>query len=216
MAELVQLPDEVNLSFVAGDTFRIRIRVIDPTTSQAQPINPDADQILGETGEYNFCAEIAQDPDHDKIVSAFTITPDPANLSTAVILTLPPSETAALPFIEGANGTFRGAWDLEVKFPNGDIRTVAQGSVSCVADISNCRSQAGPAATLAAPGSPGVWLPFGSTAPTSVGVLQTSTIKSTTGATPWPTGTYIQTGTPTVPAGDAYWNGTAWVAGRAP
>jgi hypothetical protein len=217
MAQLVQLPDSVDLSFVAGDTFRIRVRVIDPADNTAIPINPDADQILGESGEYNFCAEIAQDPDHTKIVSAFVITPDPDNPSTAVVLTLPPSETAALPYIGDAGGTFHGAWDLEVKFPNGDIRTVATGTVTCVADISNCAPLAGPMVLFGAPGAPGTWLPVGPryTSPPDVTTLISSSITSTTGATPWPSGDYIQTGT-SGSAGEAHWTGTVWTAGRAP
>lgn len=131
MPQLIQLPDDVDLSFMTGDTFRIRIRVIDPSDSSALPLD-----------DYSFCAQIARDPDRS-IVSSFEITPDPENPTTAVILTLPPSETAAL-ISAGAGDpeVFKGMWDLQVTFPptpgqtEGDVRTVAKGAVLCYLDIS--------------------------------------------------------------------------------
>lgn len=127
MAQLVQLPDDVDLSFTAGDTFRIRVRVIDPADSEPLPLT-----------SYVFCAEIAKDPER-AIVAQFDIAPDPDAPTEAVILTLPPSETAVLPGM-GDGEVFKGMWDLEVKFPNGDIRTVAKGAVLCYLDVSNCES----------------------------------------------------------------------------
>lgn len=125
MANLTQLPSDVDLSFVAGDTFRVRVRVIDPETSDAVTLD-----------EYQFCAEIANDPVR-AIVAQFDVSPDPDNPNEAVILTLSKTETAALPGMD--DGTvFKGVWDLEVTFPNGDVRTVASGSVTCTIDISNC------------------------------------------------------------------------------
>ena len=55
---LTQLPSTVDLSFIAGDTFRIRVRVIDPGTGSPVVINPNP-AVAGELGEYTFCAEIA-------------------------------------------------------------------------------------------------------------------------------------------------------------
>ncbi len=124
MASLSQLPDVVDLSFVAGDTFRIRIRVVDPDDDTALPLT-----------EYEFPAEIAQLSDRS-VVATFAATPDPDNLTSAVILALPPSETAKLPDL-GTGSEFKGIWDLEVTFPNGDIRTVAKGDVLCVLDVTN-------------------------------------------------------------------------------
>lgn len=127
MATLTQLPDVVDLSFVAGDTFRIRVRVIDPNVEEPVPLT-----------EYTFCAEIAKLPDRS-IVAQFEIAPDPDSPTDAVVLTLPPSETAALPGL-GTGEEFKGIWDLEVKFPSDDVRTVVKGSVTCVLDVSNCES----------------------------------------------------------------------------
>jgi hypothetical protein len=130
MAQLSQLPDDVDLSFVAGDTFRIRIRVIDPADSSAEPL-----------AGYSFCAQIVKDPDRS-FAAEFTITDDPDNPTEAKILTLPPTETAVLPGL-GDGLVFNGLWDLQVTFPSpdggvtpGDIRTVAKGSVTCYIDIS--------------------------------------------------------------------------------
>jgi hypothetical protein len=125
MANLTQLPSQVDLSFVAGDTFRIRVRVVTPGTGEPVPLDA-----------YEFCAEIGKDPTRE-IVAQFTVEVDPEAPTEAVILTLTPSETAALPGM--GNGTvFNGLWDLEVKFPNGDVRTVAAGKVTCYIDVSNC------------------------------------------------------------------------------
>ena len=133
MAMLSQLPSEVNLAFVAGDTFRIRVRVVDPTTSL--PIDITDPDGAGPLSAYGFCAEIAKLPERS-IVAAFTIVPDPDAPAEAVVLTLPPSETKVLPAL-GNGSEFSGIWDLEVTFPNGDIRTVAKGTVSCVIDVSD-------------------------------------------------------------------------------
>lgn len=67
------------------------------------------------------------------------------------------------------------------------------------------------AATGATAGTPGSWT--GGYAPASVEDLQNGSpavVASPT--TAWTTGQYVQTGTPGE-AGQAYWNGTAWVAG---
>jgi hypothetical protein len=124
MASLSQLPDVVDLSFVAGDTFRIRIRVVDPDTANALPLT-----------EYEFQAEVAKFTDRS-VVAEFTATPDPDYPTSAVILSLPPTETAKLPDL-GTGSEFKGIWDLEVTFPNGDVRTVAKGDVLCVLDVTN-------------------------------------------------------------------------------
>lgn len=125
MATLNQLPSDVDLAFVAGDTFRIRVRVLDPADSSAEDLTA-----------YKFCAEIAHLPDR-AIVSQFAISADPDAPATSVILTLSSSETAALPGM-GDGKTFNGIWDLEVTFPNNDVRTVAAGSVVCGIDVSHC------------------------------------------------------------------------------
>jgi len=131
MATLSQLPDQVDLAFVAGDTFRVRVRVLDPNTDNPLPLT-----------EYGFLAEIAKLPER-AVVAEFDVTPDPNNASTAVILSLSSTETAVLPSM-GDGQQFTGIWDLEVTFPpdagqpagSGDVRTVAKGTVTCVLDVS--------------------------------------------------------------------------------
>jgi hypothetical protein len=77
------------------------------------------------------------------------------------------------------------------------------------------------AATHAKSGAPGVWFPDGSVGPTSVAnliagvpnvIVALTSTGAASGVTPWATGQYIQTGTAGA-AGQATWNGTAWVAG---
>jgi hypothetical protein len=129
MASLSQLPDVVDLSFVAGDTFRIRIRVVDPNSAEPMPLTL-----------YSFDAQIAKLSDRSRVAD-FDLVRD-AQDPTSVILSLPPSETAKLPDL-GTGSEFKGIWDLEVTFPKapgqaaGDVRTVAKGDVLCVLDVTN-------------------------------------------------------------------------------
>jgi hypothetical protein len=125
MPVLNQLPSDVDLAFVAGDTFRMRVRVVNPTTGL--PVLLDG---------HTFCSEIAKLPERS-IVAQFTVTPDPDAPAEAVIMTLSKTETAALPGL-GDGTVFKGIWDLEVTFPDGDIRTVAKGDITCEIDVSNC------------------------------------------------------------------------------
>ena len=124
---LSQLPSEVNLSFISRDTFRIRVRVMDPESMTPEDLSG-----------YKFCAEIAQDVVPRSIVAEFTITPDPDAPNEAVILTLTPQESAPLPGM-GDGRRFQGVWDLEVTFPSGDVRTVAAGTVVVGIDVSDCQ-----------------------------------------------------------------------------
>jgi len=134
MVNLTQLPSTVDLSFIAGDTFRIRVRVIDPASGAPVTINPNPG-VPGELGEYTFCAEIASKTNR-AIVSQFQVSPDPDSPNEAVILTLSKTDTAVLPGM-GDGAVFNGVWDLEVTFPNKDVRTVASGTVTCRIDVSN-------------------------------------------------------------------------------
>ena len=69
------------------------------------------------------------------------------------------------------------------------------------------------AATGATAGSPGTWTPSGSTPPAdSAGA--TSAAVTASPATAWTTDQYVQGSTSGV-AGEMYWNGSAWTAGRA-
>lgn len=68
-------------------------------------------------------------------------------------------------------------------------------------------------ATGATSGTPGTWTPGGSDVPADVPALQGSGITASPN-TAWATGEYVQTLT-AGPSGQAYWDGTAWVAGTA-
>lgn len=67
-------------------------------------------------------------------------------------------------------------------------------------------------ATGATAGTPGTFTPSGSVPPANVAGMTGLTASPTTA---WTVGQYVQTATSGV-AGQAYWNGTAWVAGKAP
>lgn len=136
MATLSQLPSVVDLAFVAGDTFRIRVRVVDPATGDPMELtDPDAG---GPLEAYGFCADIAKSTDRHVIVGSFDIAPDPDAPAEAVILTLSSTETDLILASAAPASEFNGIWDLEVKFPNGDVRTVAKGTVHVVDDVSTC------------------------------------------------------------------------------
>jgi len=69
----------------------------------------------------------------------------------------------------------------------------------------------GTQATGATAGTPGTFTPGGSTPPADVAGMTGLTANPTTA---WTTGQYVQTGTPGG-AGQAYWDGSAWVQGQA-
>jgi hypothetical protein len=66
-------------------------------------------------------------------------------------------------------------------------------------------------------GIPGTWTPIGSTSPATVAdlVAGTPNVVVANPTTPWAPGEYVQTQAAGAP-GQAYWNGSAWVAGTAP
>jgi len=65
-------------------------------------------------------------------------------------------------------------------------------------------------------GAGGTWSPGGSTPPASVSALQSASPAITASpTTAWSTGSFVQTGTAGA-AGQAHWDGSAWVAGVAP
>jgi hypothetical protein len=70
------------------------------------------------------------------------------------------------------------------------------------------------AATGANSGSPGAWTPGGSTAPSNAAAANSASV-SASPSSAWTTGQYVQGSTAGAP-GEMYWNGTTWVAGRAP
>lgn len=71
-----------------------------------------------------------------------------------------------------------------------------------------------PPSTGATAGAPGTWTPANTKPPASVAALIAGTPNAVTASpgTAWTTGQYVQTRTTGV-AGQANWNGTAWVSG---
>jgi hypothetical protein len=69
------------------------------------------------------------------------------------------------------------------------------------------------AATGANAGSPGAWTPGGSTPPANAAGATSAGIVASP-ASAWTSGQYVQGSTAGAP-GEMYWNGSAWVAGRA-
>jgi hypothetical protein len=78
-----------------------------------------------------------------------------------------------------------------------------------------CTAYPAPAvpATGATAGTPGGWTPTGSAPPATFAALQAGSVVASP-ATAWGTGEYVQTGTSGT-AGEAHWDGSAWVAGKA-
>lgn len=108
-------------------------------------------------------------------------------------------DSAGLATLEAA---LYGSTDSEAKLPLPDEVLAMFGA------------SGGPAATGATEGAPGTWTPSGATPPADVAALQAGGVTASP-ATAWTTGNYMQTGTSGV-AGQAYWDGSAWTAGKAP
>lgn len=86
--------------------------------------------------------------------------------------------------------------------------------VIAVQGIPSFSTAAGAAATGANAGTPGTWSPVGATPPANAAAATSSGVIATP-STSWTTGQYVQ-GSTAGSAGEMYWNGTAWTAGRKP
>jgi hypothetical protein len=73
-------------------------------------------------------------------------------------------------------------------------------------------SGGGAAATGATAGTPGTWTPSGATPPATAAAAGSVTASPDTA---WATGEYVQ-GATAGTAGEMYWDGSAWTAGKAP
>ena len=92
---------------------------------------------------------------------------------------------------------------LYVAFTTIEPPEVTDGCVALVA---------GPASAAQA-GTPGTWLPSGSTAPATFSAANTAGVDAVP-TTAWTTGQYVQGATAGAP-GEMHWNGTTWATGRA-
>jgi hypothetical protein len=89
--------------------------------------------------------------------------------------------------------------------------TVPVGVSNALGTVDFTFTAAAPA-TGATAGTPGTFTPAGSQTPANVAALTGLTASP---ATAWATGQYVQTATP-LAAGQGFWDGAAWVAGKAP
>jgi hypothetical protein len=126
----------------------------------------------------------------------------------------PPKAVAKVRLVSGAiGGEGRTTLTAEATFPCDGKPTV------CFGDAGGSESVPSLSATGATEvaGAAGTWTPAGATPPANVAdlIAGVPNVVVASPAVAWQIGSYMQTATP-LAAGQAYWDGTAWVAGTAP
>lgn len=124
MATVINVqPQELDLKLYAGDGFTFRLICTD---SAGDPVD-----ITG-----SVSAQIRRDrltPD-DPPLESFAVVLTDAYIGI-VVLSLTGDQTQALSDDDGVNGKFVGVWDLEWDPATSEPRTLCQGTVECVADV---------------------------------------------------------------------------------
>ena len=119
----------------------------------------------------------------------------------------PPKATGVVRVVAGAvGGEARVGLTADVTLPCDGKPAVCFGNSTASVGIG------GGAASSATAGTPGTWLPAGSTAPANAAGATAAGVTASP-ATAWTTGQYVQ-GTAAGALGEMNWSGTAWVAGR--
>lgn len=125
MPDLEVLPPEVNISFYAGDG--VSYKLVFKT-------NEDPQNPIPITGTIEAQIRVTRDP------TALAVVAFSAEMSEAddgiVYLTLTGEQTQDL--IEHTStkkNKFKGVWDVEWTAPGSEPRTVIQGDVECLADV---------------------------------------------------------------------------------
>jgi hypothetical protein len=121
MAKINLLPEVLDLALYAGDGVKLRLICKDG--------NGDPIDVNG-----TIRAQIRQTrPDTDPLVS-FAVNAVDAYLGI-IVISLTGAQTQSL--LNGsATGKFAGVWDVEWDSSGEEPRTLVQGSVECVADVS--------------------------------------------------------------------------------
>jgi len=126
--------------------------------------------------------------------------------------TLAPGDDASI-LLRTLPQRFEVSAELQAAY-TADLLNPAPALPNCRANAPCYRSMCADYATGAAAGSPGTWSPSGNPAPTNAAQANTMGIVASP-ATLWTPGQYVQ-GSTAGAAGEMYWDGTKWVAGRSP
>lgn len=118
-------PKILNLALYAGDGFDFRLIC----KNSADP--PEPVDMTGEVNAHIRLAHITEDPP----IIEFTVEMVDAYLGI-VVLSLTGTQTQDLiDHASGADGKFEGVWDIQWTPSEGEPRTLIQGEVECVADV---------------------------------------------------------------------------------
>jgi len=124
MANVINLqPEVLDLMLYAGDGISLRITCKDKAGAPVDITGGVKAQIR--TDRLN--------PD-DAPLAEFTASLVDAYLGV-IVITMTDEQTQALVDDHGANGKFTGVWDLQWTPSGSESRTLCQGKVECVADV---------------------------------------------------------------------------------
>jgi hypothetical protein len=124
MATVINMqPQELDLKLYAGDGFTFRLICTD---SAGYPVDVNG----------SVMAQIRRDrlTPEDPPLESFAVVLTDAYLGI-VVLSLTGDQTQALSDDDGVSGRFTGVWDLEWDPAESEPRTLCQGTVECVADV---------------------------------------------------------------------------------
>ena len=189
----------------------------DPTTKLSGDQFPGVTTFTGELGgNVDIDPETADglfqlSSEHGGTVQAFTYTPnDVAAIEARGLITIMPLDLGADEY--GADLTSDLAWATV-----GDIEFYRDGVLAWTQYMGKRAATLPPPAKPvgATAGTPGTFTPLGVTPPASVAALQSASPAIVASpAAVWTVGQYVQTATAGV-AGQASWDGAAWIAGPA-
>jgi len=126
MAELDIQPPELNISFYAGDGASFKLIC----TNNEEP--PGAIPIPGTVeAQIRLNRELAS-----PVIVTFSSDLSEADPEGIIVLSLTGEETQDLiEHVSTKKGKFKGVWDVEWTAPGSEPRTLIQGDVECLADV---------------------------------------------------------------------------------
>lgn len=110
------LPQKLDLAVYRGDTFRAQFRLYNDTQ---QTLPADLTDVVAK-------AELRDKAMGSKVLATFDC-----------VITLPNIIDISLPAATAGTLTKGGAWDLQLTYPGGDIRTVIAGKVAVTLDVTD-------------------------------------------------------------------------------
>ena len=117
------VPAEQNITIYRGDSFSLTLRL------RQRNADGTAGTYLDLTGVVARAQIRATEDAPDVLATFVTTVLDQVATPGGVSLTLATADTAVLP------ANMPSKWDVELDFPNGDVKTYLKGTVSVVADV---------------------------------------------------------------------------------